>query len=210
MNEFEFIESIKQPTYHQRGLIKGIGDDAAVFRESTEDIVTAVDTFVEGIHFSKATLDPYYIGYKVLAANVSDMAAMGAIPCYYLVSIVCPKAYPSDYYAMIFQGMRDFASRYKMDVIGGDTVSGNELSISVTVVGTVCQGKARYRHQAEQGDIVFVTGTLGDSQAGLHILENQLDVKNRSHFIQKHQRPEPRVQFAKDMKNIKRLALNDI
>src|SRR5699024_11571612 len=163
MNEFDFIKMIKQPIYHQSGLIKGIGDDAAVFREPSNDIVTAVDTFVDGIHFTEQTLNPYQIGYKVLAVNVSDMAAMGATPCYYLVSITCPTTYSSDDYKMIFQGIRDFASHYKMDLIGGDTVSGNELSISVTVIGNVRNGKARNRSQAEKGDVGFVTGTHGDS-----------------------------------------------
>src|SRR5690625_1546937 len=88
MDEFSFIESIRQKTYNQPSLIKGIGDDAAVFRQRHQDIVTAVDTFVEDIHFSKQTMQAYHIGYRILAANLSDMAAMGAKPAYYLVSIV--------------------------------------------------------------------------------------------------------------------------
>lgn len=210
MDEFSFIDMIKQDSYNQSGLIKGIGDDAAVFHEPAEDIVTAVDTFVEEVHFSSTTMDAYHIGYKLLAINVSDLAAMGATPCYYLVSITCPKSYSNTAYERIFQGMRDFASRYKMDIIGGDTVSGMELCISVTVIGTVPKGKARYRSHAKSGDIVFVTGTLGDSQAGLHLLLNQLDAKNKNHFIRKHRQPYPPVEFAKRMRNIRRLSLNDI
>lgn len=210
MDEFDFIEEIKQKTYHQSGLMKGVGDDAAVFRQTSNDIVTAVDMFVEGVHFSNATMDAYHIGYKVLAVNVSDVAAMGATPRYYMVSIACPDSYSDPFYKQIYHGMRDFASTYKMDLIGGDTVSGKELAISVTVIGTVPAGKARYRNQARPNDIVFVTGTLGDSQAGLHILLNQLEAKGKDYFISKHQQPEPHVEFAKGMRNIKRLALNDI
>src|SRR5699024_3851686 len=86
-----FIDLIKQSTYRQSGLIKGIGDDAAVFRHTANDIVSAVDVFVENIHFSRDTMTPFHIGYRALAANLSDMAAMGATPTYILVAIVVPK-----------------------------------------------------------------------------------------------------------------------
>lgn len=210
MDEFSFIDMIKQKTYRQPGLIKGVGDDATVFRQPSEDIVSAVDMFVEGVHFSKDTMDAYHVGYKVLAVNISDIAAMGAMPLYYLVGIACPKTYSTNEYEQIFKGMRDAASLYNMDLIGGDTVSGNELAISVTVIGSVPRGKARYRHQARQGDIVFVTGTLGDSQAGMHILVNQLNVKDSDYFIKKHQYPKPAVCFVENLYEVERLALNDI
>src|SRR5699024_8267014 len=90
MNEFDYIRKIKQRTYRQSSLIKGVGDDAAVIRGKTYDMVTAVYIFVESIHFSSKTMPSYYIGYRLLAANISDMAAMGAIPKFYLVSIIIP------------------------------------------------------------------------------------------------------------------------
>src|SRR5690625_3253316 len=165
MDEFSFIDSIKQPYYHQSGLIKGIGDDAAVFRQRSQDIVTAVDTFVDGVHFSRRTMLPYHIGYRALAANISDMAAMGATPSFYLVSITIPKTWESNELREIFEGMKLLAKKYQMDLIGGDTVSGGELVISITVIGYVNEKRARYRNLAKNGDTVFVTGTVGDSQA---------------------------------------------
>src|SRR5690625_3803632 len=84
MNEFYFINSIKQSHYKQSSLVKGVGDDGAVFRQQTQDIVTAVDTFVENIHFTRQTMPPFYIGYRALAANISDIAAMGGSPTFYL------------------------------------------------------------------------------------------------------------------------------
>ena len=78
MDEFSFIDSIKQSYYKQAALKRGIGDDAAVFPQIHEDIVAATDTFVEDIHFSRSTIQPFHIGYRALAANISDMAAMGA------------------------------------------------------------------------------------------------------------------------------------
>lgn len=210
MDEFSFIDAIKQKTYRQPGLIKGVGDDAAVFRQTTEEIVTAVDTFVEGTHFSKSTVDAYHLGYRALGVNLSDMAAMGATPRYYMVSIVCPKSFSSEGYELIFQGMEKLAYKYGMDLIGGDTVSGNELSISVTIIGSVPTGKVRYRHDSKPGDIVFVTGTLGDAQAGLHILMNQLKATDAIYFKKRHQLPEPRIEFAVNLRGIDRLALNDV
>lgn len=210
VDEFQFIDSIKQTSYNQASIIKGIGDDAAVFRSTNSDIVTAVDTFVEGIHFSEQTMEPFHIGYRALAANISDMAAMGAIPKFYLVSIVIPKQATKQVLEQIYDGMKTIANEYKMDLIGGDTVSGNQLTISVTIIGQVPFGNARYRSEAKHKDIVFVTGTLGDSQAGLHILRNELHCKGNEEFIQRHRMPSPRVDFSKSLWSIERIALNDI
>ncbi|PAV27688.1 thiamine-phosphate kinase [Virgibacillus profundi] len=210
MDEFSFIDSIKQNYYRQSTLIKGIGDDAAVLSSSPEDIVTAVDTFVEGVHFTKTSMEPFFVGYRGLAANLSDLAAMGASPAFYLVSIVIPKSWSMEEIAQIFSGMKELAGIYSMDLIGGDTVSGKELSISVTVIGYVKKGKARYRSVAKNGDIVFVTGTLGDSQAGFHILTNPGVYLNESYYARRHQMPSPRVDFAKSLDRLPRVSLNDI
>lgn len=210
MDEFSFIDSIKQQFYRQSTLIKGIGDDAAVFRQSTQDIVTAVDTFVEDVHFTKNTMEAFHVGYRALSANISDLAAMGASPAFYLVSIVIPESWTERELVQIFSGMEKLASLFKMDLIGGDTVSGNELTLSVTVIGYAEKGKARYRNAACLGDIVFVTGTLGDSQAGYHILTNRGEYTDAEYFIERHQLPSPRVEFAKRLKVLSRVALNDI
>src|SRR5690625_5098722 len=130
MDEFSFINTIKQQSYKQSSLQKGVGDDAAVFREFNQDIVTAVDVFVDNIHFSRQTMQPFHIGYKALAANISDLAAMGANPVYYLVAVVIPKKWSEMELAEIFSGMQLLADRHNLDLIGGDTVSGNELTIS--------------------------------------------------------------------------------
>ncbi|MDL4841947.1 thiamine-phosphate kinase [Aquibacillus rhizosphaerae] len=212
MDEFDFIKSIQQKNYVQSSLIKGIGDDAAVFRQNYKDTVTSVDTFVEDIHFSRNTMLPFHIGYRALAANISDMAAMGCEPAYYLISIVIPKHWSEKDLADIYLGMKDIATENKMDLIGGDTVSGKELVLSITVIGFVDKDKSRYRSHAISGDIIFVTGTLGDSAAGLHILMNhEKETQEKfKYLIDRHRMPTPRPVFANNLKSISRIALNDI
>lgn len=210
LDEIEFIKRVKQQTYKQASLIKGIGDDAAVLREQSNNIVIATDTFVEGVHFTKDTMSFYHVGYRLLAANLSDLAAMGAVPTYYLVSIVIPEQELRNSVTLIYDGMDALASIYKMDLIGGDTVTGKNLVLNVTVLGKVDEDKVRYRHTAKTGDIVFVTGTLGDSRAGLHVLMNDLDVIHQDYFIKRHRMPQPRVCFSQSLHKLNRLALNDV
>ncbi|WP_249871590.1 thiamine-phosphate kinase [Oceanobacillus saliphilus] len=209
MDEFSFIDSIKQDSNNQPSLVKGIGDDAAVFRTSN-DIITAVDTFVENVHFSRETMEPFHIGYRALAANISDLAAMGALPVFYLVSIVIPKGWEEEELLQIYAGMKSLAEQHKMDLIGGDTVSGSELTVSITAIGYTNRDKARYRSSAKPEDIVFVTGTLGDSQAGFHILTNPGSYRDADYFINRHRMPSPRVTFANKLIDLSRIAFNDI
>jgi len=210
MDEFSFINSIKQSYYRQPTLIKGIGDDGAVIRQISKDIVMAVDTFVEDVHFSRKTVPLHSIGYRALAANISDLAAMAATPAFFLVSIVIPPSWSEDEILTIFEGMKEHASLYQMDLIGGDTVSGKELSISITVIGYTNKRQTSWRSHASEGDIVFVTGTLGDAQAGFHMLMNDGNYKSKAYFIKRHQRPSPRINVARELGKLPRVALNDV
>ncbi|RYG71145.1 thiamine-phosphate kinase [Lentibacillus lipolyticus] len=210
MDEFAFINQVKQSVYRQSSLVKGVGDDAAVFRQTAQDVITAVDTLVEGVHFSRKVMDPFHIGFRSLAANVSDIAAMGAVPAFYLVSIVIPESYSDRDLDGIYQGLSSAASAHHMDLIGGDTVSGGELSIAVTAIGFVKKEKARYRSVAQPGDILFVTGTLGDSAAGFHMLNSNGYYTDRAHYEDRHRMPQIRSHFAGQLESLNRVALNDI
>lgn len=210
LDEFQFINKIKQQTYKQPSLVKGIGDDAAVFQAHQSNTVIATDTFVENIHFTSKTMTLFHVGYRALAANLSDLAAMNATPTYYLVSIVIPDHYTKDNVAMVYDGLEKLASVYKMDLIGGDTVSGDQFVLSVTVIGTANKQKIRYRHTAKNNDVVFVTGTLGDSRAGLHLLMNDLNPSFADYFIKRHRMPEPRIEFSQMLSDINRVTLNDV
>ncbi|SEN97693.1 thiamine-monophosphate kinase [Amphibacillus marinus] len=212
MDEFSFIEAIKQPFYRNQQIIRGIGDDAAVFREPYRDVVTAVDTFVEGVHFSRKTMEPFHVGYRILAANLSDMAAMGAEPISYLVAIVVPSSWSDNELKEVYRGLATIAKKYKVDLIGGDTVIGAQFVLTVTINGAVERGKARYRHQMQANDLIFVTGTLGDSAAGLSILldNKRTNSVETSYLINRHRMPTPRVPFAREMARLRCVALNDI
>lgn len=212
MDEFELIQSIKQKEYRQTSLNQGVGDDAAVFNPKGKQVVTAVDTFVEGVHFTKNTMSVSDIGYRALAANLSDLAAMGATPKFYLVSVVIPEYWKSTEIKGIFKGMNELAIRYEIDLIGGDTVSGNELCISITVIGYALMNRLRYRNLSKPDDVVFVTGTLGDSRAGLYLLlhESIPNYVDFEYFINRHRRPTPRVLFSNHLEHLERIAFNDV
>lgn len=215
-DEFHFIDKIKPRRVSRSGLIAGIGDDAALFRP-TQDMeqIICLDTMVEGIHFTSETMDPYQIGYKALAVNISDIAAMGGIPTYYLVSIAIPKGWKEQDLLSIYEGMAMLADKYCMDLIGGDTVSIAEtLVVTVTVLGEVEKGKHVLRSHARPGDIVFVTGTIGDSSAGLNLLlhngKNHSFTESEKTLIGKHQYPIPRVGIGRLLSTFERVSLNDI
>lgn len=217
-DEFSFIASITPKKTVQRSLLKGIGDDAAVYRSlAGMDEVVCVDTVVENIHFRRSTSSPYFIGRKALASNLSDLAAMGAQPSFYLVSIVVPATWTEDEIKAIFAGMASLASEYDVDLIGGDTVStsADALVLTVTVIGRVEQMRALYRGNAKPGDVIFLTGAVGASAAGLKLLQekgqNGAFSKEELDLVRAHQDPQPHVQQGRLLaKSGFRIATNDI
>lgn len=217
-DEFAFIRSIMTKTKFQQSLIQGIGDDAALFQNDDRyETVVAVDTLVEGVHFKKSTLTAYDIGYKALAVNLSDLAAMGALPLYYLVSIAIPKkGWSETELNDIYKGMNELADSFRVDLIGGDTVlTSGALVISVTAIGQVEKNCHLLRSRAQAGDLIFVTGTLGASSAGLSLLlEKGRDYpycEQETLLIVQHQQPKPQIHAGRMLAELNcRIALNDI
>ncbi|MDQ0232848.1 thiamine-phosphate kinase [Metabacillus malikii] len=215
MEEFEFISKIKPKRKHHRTVKVGIGDDAAVYEPNKAmNQVVCVDTMVEDVHFLKEKSSPRDIGYKALAVNISDIAAMGAMPLYYLVSIAIPNSWNEEELFEIFAGMEELATQYQMDLLGGDTVAtGNKLVITVTVIGEVEANVSLLRSKAKDGDVVFVTGTLGDSSAGLALLLDNISIDNtyiRDTLLMRHKRPVPQVRAGRLLAKLDRASLNDI
>ncbi|KZC35466.1 MULTISPECIES: thiamine-phosphate kinase [Rhodanobacter] len=165
--EFDLIELIRQHTAQARDDVRlGIGDDAAVLAvPAGKELAVAIDTLVEGVHFPRGTA-PMDIGWKALAVNLSDLAAMGASPAWALLALTMPSA-DTAFVEGLAEGFARLAQPHRLALVGGDTTRG-PLTISVAVHGFVPPGQALTRAGARAGDVVLVTGTLGDAAAGLH------------------------------------------
>ena len=195
--EFDLIELIRQRTAQPRDdVLLGIGDDAAVLEVPLgKDLVVAIDTLVDGVHFPRGTA-PADIGWKALAVNLSDLAAMGASPAWALLSLTLPQA-DSAFVEGFVEGFVQLAQPHRLALVGGDTTRG-PLAISVAVHGFVPSGKALVRSGARVGDVVLVTGTLGDAAAGLHTLQQPSlgddgHASLREYLIERLNRPTPRL-----------------
>ncbi|HEX7816365.1 thiamine-phosphate kinase [Dyella sp.] len=192
--EFRLIERIRARTMQGREDVRlGIGDDAAVLAVPVgQELVAAIDSMVEGVHFPVGTASAD-IGWKSLAVNLSDLAAMGAMPAWALLALTLPQAEPA-FIEGFTEGFAELAQSYRLALVGGDTTRG-ALTVSVAVHGFVPPGQALTRSAAQPGDVIFVTGTLGDAAAGLHCL--QANVQSSAHgdyLIGRLNRPTPRVQ----------------
>lgn len=154
------------------GLVQGIGDDAAVVEHSSRTWWhVTTDLLAEGVHFNFKSAAPESIGYRAAMANLSDLAAMGATPRYLLISLAIPKTLKSSHIFQIYRGLMNACRRAHVALIGGDTsASKTGLFLSITLIGTTPRQQAIFRHGARVGDLIYVTGTLGDSLAGLRLL----------------------------------------
>jgi thiamine-monophosphate kinase len=195
--EFRLIERIRELTAQPRDDVRlGIGDDAAVLAvPAGQELVVAIDTLVDGVHFPRGTA-PVDIGWKALAVNLSDLAAMGASPAWALLALTLPDA-DAGFVEGFAEGFARLAQPHRLALVGGDTTRG-PLSISVVVHGFLPPGQALTRAGARVGDLVLVTGTLGDAAAGLHALRSPLREDDnrtslRDFLITRLHRPTPRL-----------------
>ncbi len=180
----------------QAGVLLGIGDDAAVLRlPDGSDLVAAVDTLVAGRHFPPAT-DAHSIGHRAMAVNLSDMAAMGATPAWATLSLTMPGA-DASWLQGFSAGLLDLAREHGVILVGGDTTRG-PLTVSVQILGSVPKGAALRRSGAQAGDLLAVSGTLGDSGAGLAFytaVPPGVDRGAIDALVRRFDYPTPRVQL---------------
>lgn len=198
IGEFGFIESIKKECITSlKDVIKGIGDDCAVFGPySGRVLLFTTDMLVEDIHFLKAKITPYQLGWKTIAVNLSDIAAMGGRPLFLLISLAIPAEMNIELIQDFYKGMKDICEHYEVNILGGDTVaSPDKLVISVSLIGDAKENEVLYRSGARPGDRIYVTGNVGDSSAGLKILKNEISPPKSiaSHFIKIHNEPKPLI-----------------
>ena len=188
-SEFDLIQTYFNWQQDSPSVKKGIGDDAAVVEvPDNKQLVVTTDTLISGVHFPEQT-PAHAIGYKSLAVNLSDLAAMGATPAWFTLAISLPE-YNDQWLAEFSEGLKQLAIDTGIVLIGGDTTKGS-LSISISAMGLVNQESLLLRSSAKHGDAIYVTGTLGDAAAGLVMLNDAITRADES-CINKLNYPQPR------------------
>lgn len=193
MDEFTLIQNYFARAQVGTDVRTGIGDDCAVVAlPPGRDLVVSIDTMVEGVHFPVAT-EPEKIGVRVLSAALSDLAAMGASAHWFTLALTLPEADPN-WISAFSDGLFSVANQHGCSLIGGDTTRG-PLCISVQVHGSVPAGNALRRSGAHPGDIIYVTGTLGDGAAALAVLNKDLTVRTSvfDYLLKRFYAPTPRL-----------------
>jgi thiamine-monophosphate kinase len=197
MSESALIERIARTSARRPGTLLGIGDDAAVI-ETGGPVVVSHDMLVEDVHFRRATTGLRDLGAKALAVNLSDLAAMGAVPVAAVVGLGLPPGYAAGGDADALQGgIEETAAAHGLTVAGGDVSAAPILVVGVTVIGRPVAGVAPVtRGGGRAGDLLVVTGALGASAAGLELLEHPdllPALPARAALVAAHRRPEPRL-----------------
>jgi thiamine-monophosphate kinase len=212
LGEFELIRRFfirNDAPRHGSGVILGIGDDAALLDvPKGADLVAAVDTIVEGRHFPLGS-DPRSIGHRALAVNLSDLAAMGATPKWATLALTMPSA-DAEWLEKFAAGLLDLADVHGVALVGGDTTRG-PLTVSVQILGHVPRGTALRRSGAKSGDLLVVSGTLGDAAAGLEYLQRpppNVERRQVDELIRRFNFPAARVQLGLAARGIANAAMD--
>ena len=190
--EFSLIQKYFTWDKPPKSVAVGVGDDAAILNvRENKQLVISVDTLVSGVHFPEET-EPHAIAHKALAANLSDLAAMGADPAWFTLSLTLPEV-DDDWLSEFSAGLRNLADQNDIFLVGGDTTQGS-LSITIQVIGFTETNKAILRTGAKHGDKIYVTGTLGDAAAGLQIIQDKLffEPQDAAECISRLEYPQPR------------------
>ena len=197
IGEFGFIDRLS-PLFKDllKGQQIGIGDDCAVIpMNAEEDLVVSTDMLMEDVHFLRNVILPGQLGYKSVAVNLSDIAAMGAVPIATFLSIAIPAELELEYLDDFMKAYHHISQKYNVPLLGGDTTKSlKHLAINVCVLGKCAKGQARLRSMAKAGDVICLTGGLGDSAGGLQVALNKLNHSiDHDYLLAKHHLPEPRI-----------------
>ncbi len=225
LGEFGLIDRIKSSTTIQNlTSLKGIGDDAAVIDIGTENLLVSTDMLLEGIHFDLSYMPLQHLGYKAVAVNVSDIAAMNGKPEQIVIGLAISNRFSLEAVDMLYEGIQAACKNYKVDLVGGDTTSSaSGLVISVTVIGRAAKDKTVLRSGAKANDIICVTGDLGAAYIGLQVLERekevfqtnpemQPDLEKYEYLVGRQLKPEARMDVIHELieKNIPLTSMIDI
>jgi thiamine-monophosphate kinase len=215
LGEFGLIEELKKNVkqYHPESLL-GIGDDAAVIQNGHQHTLLSTDMMVEGIHFDLTYTPLPHLGYKAVATNVSDIAAMNGTPKHIMVSLGLSSKFSLEAVEAIYKGIHAACKDYQVDLVGGDTTTSKTgLIINISIVGTCLEADTVFRNGAKEKDIICVSGDLGAAYIGLQILErekqvfmanpnNQPDLEDKSYVIERQLKPKARMDVVHELKNL--------
>ncbi len=204
IGEFGIIERIKREARIGKGVIVGIGDDCAVLSPQEGQIIVTCDDLVEGVHFYPS-ISPQDLGWKALAVSLSDIAGMGGIASYSLLSLVLTPLLTEEWLSAFLQGWNELSEAFSVSLVGGNVSQGEKVNITSIVIGFA--EKPLLRSTAEEGDVLFVTGYLGDSAGGLLSLQKGLDFPD---LQKKHLRPIPRLAEGRALAEVGGRAMIDI
>jgi thiamine-monophosphate kinase len=198
-SEKELIERAgkKLPSRSGSGLRVGIGDDAAVMcpKQGIEWVVTS-DAFLQNIHFLLRVHPPEAVGYKALARATSDLAAMGARPLYFVMNLALPTACTGKWFDGFLEGMAQAARTFGLVLAGGDTTRSTLAAVNLTIIGAIESGQAVLRSGARPGNLICVSGTLGEAELGLQLLQRRIHKSNKwKKLLRKHFYPQPRLEL---------------
>jgi thiamine-monophosphate kinase len=196
LGEFGLIDLLaKMVGKGDERLLIGIGDDAAAWQGDDSIQLASVDSFIEGVHFTPETTPWPDVGGKALAVNISDIAAMGGIPRYALVSLALPDDSQVEDVAALYNGMLKVGKQHGVSIIGGDISKAPLVAVTITILGSSPTKKILARSSAQAGDIVAITGSLGAAAAGMALLKNKgkLDPEAESRLKDAFLHPTPRI-----------------
>jgi thiamine-monophosphate kinase len=216
LGEFGLIDHItKNFSLQNPSSIHGVGDDAAVIDIGNEYLLVSTDMLTEGVHFDLSYMPLRHLGYKAVAVNVSDIAAMNGKPEQITVSIALSNRFSVEATEELYEGIRAACNNYKVDLVGGDTTaSASGLVISITVIGRVQKDNIVYRKGAKPNDIICVTGDLGAAYLGLQVLEREKQVyltnpdmqpnlADYEYIVQRQLKPEARMDIIYELEELK-------
>lgn len=217
LGEIGLIERIRQatPAPMRSETIRAIGDDAAVFDMGDTDYgLISTDMLLEGVHFDLSYTPLKHLGFKAVAVNVSDIAAMNGLPMQITVSLGLSSRFPVEAVDELYEGIRAACAAYNVDLVGGDTTTSRSgLVISVTALGRVAKDKITYRNTARTNDVLCVTGDLGAAYLGLQLLEREKQVfladptmqpnlEEQAYLVQRQLRPDARTDMVYELRDL--------
>lgn len=199
MNEFKIIEKYFKPLTKGDKAAQNLADDVArISLKKSEELIVSKDMIVENVHFLRKD-GAFKIASKLLRSNLSDLASAGATPLYYVLGFSKNSSLDEKFISEFARGLKSVQDEFCLCLIGGDTVSSNQLFFSVTIFGSVKKGKILSRALAKNGDLIFVSGSIGDAFLGLNSHFTSLNNKEKNYLLERHFFPTPRIKLGKKL-----------